>query len=104
MRETLLKGITPLVRECFQVYEISIQQIDEETPLYGQGHLDSIALVTLISDIDSYLAENYDFMGTLADDRAMSPGKSPFRTLGTLLDMICSLPQEMIRRRDSAND
>ncbi|PKK89503.1 MAG: hypothetical protein CVV64_13910 [Candidatus Wallbacteria bacterium HGW-Wallbacteria-1] len=91
MRTRIFQILEPIVTECFNVYGIDVTEIDENTTLYGTGHLDSIALVTLISDIEYALAQSHAFRGSLADDRAMSPGRSPFRTIGTLLDLICSV-------------
>jgi acyl carrier protein len=63
-----------------------------QTPLFGgAGALDSMALVTLIADLEERLAEAFDTPVVLADERAMSRSRSPFRTVGALEDYICSL-------------
>lgn len=56
-----------------------------ETRLFGSDGLDSIALVTLIADLEDKLAETLGRPVVLADERAMSRFHSPFRTVGTLI-------------------
>lgn len=63
-----------------------------DTALFGGGSgLDSMGLVTLIADLEERLAEAFDQPLVLADERAMSRSRSPFRTVGALEDYICSL-------------
>lgn len=60
--------------------------IDETTSLIGkQAVLDSLALVTLIVDLEQRVEEEFGAALTLADDRAMSQRSSPFRTVGSLV-------------------
>ena len=60
--------------------------IDASTPLYGRDSaINSLTLVSLIVDIEQCLAEEHDVFVTLADDRAMSQARSPFRTIGSLV-------------------
>lgn len=64
---------------------------DEETPLFGdKAGLDSIALVSLVAEIESRLAEEAGVDLALADDSAMSAARSPFRRVGVLIDFIKS--------------
>ena len=56
-----------------------------ETRLFGAEGLDSVALVTLIADLEDRLAEETGKAVILADERAMSRFHSPFRTVGTLI-------------------
>lgn len=63
-----------------------------ETALYGQeGPLDSLELVNLIVATEEYLDDEFDVVLTLADEKAMSQKQSPFRTVDSLADYICSL-------------
>ncbi len=60
-----------------------------ETFLYGDGGvLDSLALVSLISDLEMKLEERFGVQLTLADERAMSRKQSPFRTAGALAEFV----------------
>jgi acyl carrier protein len=60
-----------------------------DTKLFGQGSsLDSLGLINLIVAVEQNIEDEFDVTITLADERAMSQEKSPFRTVGTLTDYI----------------
>ncbi|MDX2111081.1 MAG: hypothetical protein SFY80_12640 [Verrucomicrobiota bacterium] len=68
---------------------------DEETRLFGaKSGLDSMALVTLIADLEFKLSDRLGHDLVLADERAMSQTRSPFRRVGTLVDYIMELLNE----------
>lgn len=70
-------------------------RLDEQTSLIGkQAVLDSLALVTLIVDLEQRIEADYNVAITLADDRAMSQKHSPFRTVGSLTAYIDQLLAE----------
>jgi len=56
-----------------------------ETRIFGAEGLNSIALVTLIVDLEDALAKQLQRPIVLADESAMSRFHSPFRTVGTLI-------------------
>jgi acyl carrier protein len=56
-----------------------------ETRIFGSDGLDSMALVTLIADLEEKLGDMLGKPVVLADERAMSRFHSPFRTVGTLV-------------------
>jgi acyl carrier protein len=56
--------------------------------LGGDSDLDSMAVVHLIADIEGRLAERYGRDWILADERALSRRRSPFRTVGDLCAFI----------------
>lgn len=57
----------------------------DDTRLFGaKSPLDSMALVSLIADLEGRLARELNRTVVLADDRAMSQLRSPFRTVGSL--------------------
>lgn len=59
----------------------------DETRLFGAGGvLDSLGLVHLIVLLEARLDERFGIAVTLADERALSERKSPFRTVGSLTD------------------
>lgn len=65
-----------------------------ETPLFGPGaSLDSLDLVSFLIEVETRLA-TFGLDSSLADDRAMSQARSPFRTIGTLAEFILSLGGE----------
>jgi D-alanine--poly(phosphoribitol) ligase subunit 2 len=83
-----------------QAIEITRQQLPPEpqfpataeTVLFGQnGIFDSLGLVNLILEIETCLTDEFDITLVLADEKAMSQKRSPFRTAQALTDYIVSL-------------
>ncbi|SVA52235.1 uncharacterized protein METZ01_LOCUS105089 [marine metagenome] len=73
------------------------QQLGQSTKtvLFGKdGKLDSLGLVTLLVIIEQNIEDEFDVSITIADERAMSQKRSPFRTIGTLADYIDMLLRE----------
>ena len=86
----------------------SIKEINEQLPqeqqfsttlktvLFGKdGKLDSLGLVTLLVTIEQNIEDEFDVSITIADERAFSQKRSPFRTIGTLADYIDMLLKEI---------
>lgn len=60
-----------------------------ETPLFGEASiLDSLGVVNLIVAVERELDDRLGAALTLADERAMSMRRSPFRTIETLAEYI----------------
>jgi len=71
----------------------------EEAVLYGKGSsIDSLSLVNLIVAVEERLQDKLEVSVTLADERAMSQERSPFKTLGSLkrytVTLIAEMPNE----------
>ena len=79
----------------------AVQEINEQLPqeqqlakstktvLFGKdGRLDSLGLVNLLVIIEQNIEDEFDVIITIADEKAMSQKRSPFRTIGTLADYI----------------
>jgi acyl carrier protein len=67
----------------------------EATPLFGPaGGLDSMALVSLVAELETLVAEQARVEIVLADERAMSRARSPFRTVGSLAEYVAELVNE----------
>ena len=58
------------------------------------SRLDSLGLVNLIMLAEERLSDEFQTPLTLADDRAMSQKRSPFRSLTTLADYVALLLEE----------
>ena len=68
----------------------------KETQLYGGGGaLDSMALVSFITDLEEIISEKFDKHIILADERAMSQRTSPFRSVESLTIYIKKLLEEL---------
>jgi acyl carrier protein len=62
-------------------------EVGKETPLFGRdGILDSMGLVTLVVALEQAIEEQFGVSVSLADERALSERKSPFRTVGALAE------------------
>jgi acyl carrier protein len=66
-----------------------------DTRLIGShSAIDSLGLVSLIADLETRIADQYGVEVVLADERAMSAMRSPFRTAGALIEHIQGLIKE----------
>lgn len=69
-------------------------QLAEDTVLFGKdGALDSMGLVTLIIAVEQAIEDRFDTSIGLADEKAMSQAKSPYRSVGSLADYAASQAQ-----------
>ena len=60
-----------------------------KTVIFGiDSKLDSLGLVNLLVLLEQNIEDEFDVSITIADERAMSQKRSPFRTIGTLADYI----------------
>jgi D-alanine--poly(phosphoribitol) ligase subunit 2 len=93
MKERLLQIITTVAGELNGNLESKIPlERGEQAPLYGpEGALTSLDLVSLIVGVEQAIEEEFGANITLADDKAFSLMKSPFRTIGTLAEYANSL-------------
>jgi len=67
----------------------------EETILFGRdGLLDSVSLVSFILDVEEAIRAGTGISITLADERAMSQSRSPFRRVSSLVDYAAQLLAE----------
>ena len=75
--------------------------IDSGTGLFGpKGILKSMELVSLIVDLEEKIQDEYGLSLILADERAMSQEKSPFRSVSSLAQYIWTLMDET-RQKES---
>ena len=67
----------------------SLVKPDESTQLFGgDDGIDSLSLVRLVADIERATEAELGKSVVLADERAMSRRNSPFRTVGTLSELL----------------
>ncbi len=84
------------VRMLAKDFEIAaLTDATEDSLLFGEdAPLDSMALVNLVADVEDAVAEKFDATITLADERALSAKRSPFRSVTSLTEAIIErLPQ-----------
>ena len=95
-RDTIIKIIYDALEEINRDFPLKERlQKSEQTVLFGDsGKLDSLGLVTLIVTCEEQLNTAFGSSITLADEKAMSLKRSPFRTIGTFADYCVSLLTE----------
>lgn len=67
---------------------------NSNTKLYGNEGMDSLALVSFITDLEEQISEEFDKEIVLADEKAMSARTSPFRSVESLTNYIKTLLEE----------
>jgi acyl carrier protein len=69
-----------------------------DAPLYGaSGKLESLDFVTLIMEVEEKINAEFGTDITIADDNLLSKEKSPFSTLGTLIEYL----RELLKEKDA---
>lgn len=88
--------IMNILQELNEVIEERITEpLDNNTKIFGRnGLLDSMDLVSLIVDLEKKIEDEFGISLIIADERAMSEKKSPFRTVLSLAEYICALIEE----------
>ncbi|PCJ35838.1 MAG: hypothetical protein COA93_02495 [Alphaproteobacteria bacterium] len=98
-----MERILPLVLRS--VAEIGEERSSEElinatvkTKLFGtHGHLDSLGVVLLVSDLEDAIVEEFGKDIILADDRAMSQKTSPFRNV----ELLCAYIEKLLNEDET---
>ena len=86
IKNIIIKSLTSLDSVDDQA-QTEIASMDEAFPLFGSdARLDSLDLVSVITDLEEALSDQLDYFLSLTDDAALSREISPFDTIGTLLD------------------
>ena len=95
------KEITHIVLSTFNQVITDNEKIysgvaDETTIIMGdESPFDSIDLVSFIVGLEQTLEDDHSVPIILADDRAMSQVKSPFKSIGSIIDYIEILIKEL---------
>lgn len=97
-REDIVNLIINTIKELVDEGMLKgIENPNLKTRLYGSNSdLDSLNLVILISEVEERASDLLDIDLLLADERAMSMTRSPFRRVETLADYIHALAQEKL--------
>ncbi len=96
MQQKIEKIIIEVLNEINEDLENeNLNNPTSETKLYGgSGALDSLALVSLITDLEERISDEFEKDIILADEKAMSQRTSPFRSVETLTNYIQKLLEE----------
>lgn len=86
MQEKIEYQIIECLKELNEELENeSLDNPTKETKLYGgSGALDSLALVSFITDLEERISDEFEKDIVLADEKAMSQKTSPFRNIESL--------------------
>lgn len=94
-REQALGIVKACLKEALAQFGDANAEVSDDTVIVGPGAvLDSIAVVSLIVDIEQRLEMDHDVSVTLASERAMSQRNSPFRNAAVLADHVCAVIAE----------
>ena len=95
MKDKLLTLVIQAANELNRQLENKIAvERGVDAPLYGQdGVLDSLGLVSLVVAVEQAIEDEAGVSISLADGRAMSQKRSPFATIGTLIEYAENLIQ-----------
>ena len=93
--EMVIGSLWEVLQERGEQNKFQKDDLTESSSLIGrESILDSMGLVSLIINIEPKFADR-EMVITLADERAMSQSKSPFRTVGSLAEYISLLVDEI---------
>jgi acyl carrier protein len=88
---------TSLIREVYRQFAPAepVREITAETRLFGgDSAMDSTALVSLLVEVEQQINDACGADIVIADERAMSQKRSPFRSIGSLGEYVHALLAE----------
>ncbi len=96
MKQKIEKIIIGVLQDINDDIESDIlENPTKETKLFGEdGALDSLALVSMITDLEEEIHDEFEKDVILADEKAMSQRNSPFNSVESLTDYIDMLINE----------
>lgn len=87
MQEEIVELIIATARELGEDEIGLTQKLTSETRLFGDdGVLDSMGLVTLVIAVEQEIEDKYSVSAGLADEKALSQARSPYRTVASLAE------------------
>jgi D-alanine--poly(phosphoribitol) ligase subunit 2 len=94
--DDMMALVARVAREVAADEDVSLPaDLGPDTLLFGKtGLFDSLGLVNLILAIEEAIQDDAGVAVSLADERAMSQSRSPFRTMGSLAGYAAGLVEE----------
>lgn len=91
--ERIVNAVYGAVDETNQQLPVGTQiEKSLDSPLYGpSGKLESLDFVTFIMEVEEKIKSEFGLDVTIADENLLSREKSPFSTLGTLIEYLDNL-------------
>ena len=88
-RDQVQQAVLGAVRDVSRRPGLPKLGTESDEKLFGdQGKLDSLGLVELVVAVEEHVADDLGVTVTLADEKALSRHRSPFRTVGDLVDFV----------------
>lgn len=96
IRDRVQSILIAALREIGESSEIEgLQDPTSETRLFGEeGLLGSLRMINLVLELEETLFEEYGVNLVIADEKALSQKRSPFRDVGSLVEYITGLIEE----------
>ena len=99
-RSRILDIVYELIRELSEELKdekkLNLNELSESTPLFGRdGSLDSLGLVNLVVGVEQVLMDQLNIEIEIANEKALSQARSPFKTVRSFVDYICSLSEDI---------
>jgi acyl carrier protein len=90
MNQAALDLVTTVVKDMsVELGYDSLSKPSADTALFGgTDGIDSLSLVRIVAEIERAAEDRFAKRVVLADERAMSRRNSPFRTVGTLAELL----------------
>jgi acyl carrier protein len=88
MKDVILRLVYLSVDEINLELDSKLEKIESENLFSANSKLDSMGLVNFIMDVEERIQDHFQLELTLADDKAMSQIRSPFRTIASLVEYI----------------
>ena len=95
-REQIVELVYRAVDEINEDLKVETRLVKKpETVLFGRtATIDSMSLVSFIVAVEQQLHDEFSLGVTLANEKAMSMERSPFRTLESMIDYVCEVVAE----------
>lgn len=92
MREETFSLVKAAIEELNEELDYdTLRGVTEETPIYGgDDGIDSLSLVALVVGLEREVEKAFGKRILLADQKAVSMRHSPYRTAGSLTDLIAA--------------
>ena len=90
MEDKIIEIISQVIEEINEDLEYDhLRSVNMDTPLFGGDEsIDSISLAILITEVELLIEEKFNQKVILADEKAMSMKKSPYRNMENLVNFI----------------
>ncbi len=91
MQQEIIELIVETARELGEDELSLTEELNADTRLFGkEGALDSMGLVTLIIAVEQAIEDRFESPVALADEKALSQTRSPYRSVATLAEYAAS--------------